>query len=74
MKPLALDSASIFLQAKSMGKYFRAFENHQKGQPALTVSLYKHIALVYTLDMGLDQLLPSKIHNYYSASNKITKF
>jgi len=41
MKPLVLDSTSIFLQVKNIEKYFGAFENHQKGRSALRCSLFE---------------------------------
>jgi len=37
------------------------------------VSKMSSFVIVYTYDMGLDQLLPSKIHSNFNSSNKITK-
>jgi len=40
----------------------------------LAVLKMSGFGIVYTLDMGLDQLLPSKIHSNISSKDKITKF
>jgi len=49
MKPLVLDSASIFLQVKNKGKYFQASENHQKGPTALQGSLFEPPTLLHMI-------------------------
>jgi len=47
MKPLVLDSISIFLQVKNKGKHFWAFETHQKAPRTPKVLLFEPPTLLH---------------------------
>jgi len=61
MKPLVLDAASIFLQVKNKGKYFKAYENHQKGQQPLKCCFSRHLPYSLQFYQGIVGLYKSGI-------------
>jgi len=60
MKPLVLDSASIFLQVKNKRKSFRTFENHQIGPTTFKVMVYEHTILSLNLRLPIPKHIITK--------------